>query len=296
MGSPEVSIVIPTRNEGPFLLYTLHWILANSGDPEFEIVVVDDGSTDDSVRQVLRFYGTSDRVRVVEGERRGPARARNLGAREAKGRQVVFIDGHCYTPPGWLRSLVAPLSDPKVALVGCALADLRQPGVGAGVGCTWGGPALDMVWLPQQAQKAYPVPLLPGGCQALRSEDFFSFGLFDSGMTHIGSEGEEQSLRCWLMGYEVVVDPRVVVHHLFRDRPPYEVRAGELIYNRLRTALLHFTTERVARVVDALKLLPFFSNQLVPLLESEVLEQRALWHSRRVRSDDWFCQRFGIPV
>jgi len=295
-GTPEVSIVIPSRNEGANLAYTVHWILANSGEKDFEIIVVDDGSTDESIRYVNDLYAESGRVRVVEGERQGPGRARNLGAREARGRCVVFIDGHCYTPPGWLAGLVAPLSEPKIALVGCAFGDLRRPGGAVGVGCTWGSPALDMVWLAPRSNEVYPVPLLPGGCQALRTEDFMAFGQYDPGMRHIGSEGEEQSLRCWLMGYQVVVQPRVVVHHLFRDQPPYDVRAGELIYNRLRTALLHFTPARVARVVDALRGLPHFPDQIMPLLDSDTLEQRARWHERRTQSDDWFFEHFRIPA
>ncbi len=296
METPEISIVIPSRNEGAYLTYTVHWILANGGEREFEVIVVDDGSTDDSIAQLIGRYGADERLCLVEGERKGPGRARNLGALEAKGRHIVFIDAHCYTPPGWLERLTGPLTSPDVGMVGCAFTDLRQPGSGVGVGCSWGGPALDMVWLPQISTEAYPVPLLPGGCQALRRDDFLEFGKYDEGMRHIGSEGEEQSLRCWLMGYQVLVEPRVVVHHLFRERPPYDIRAGELIYNRLRLAMVHFTPERIARVVDALKHLPQYSSQWLPLLDSDVMEQRAFWLSRRVRSDDWFFSQFAIPA
>jgi glycosyltransferase involved in cell wall biosynthesis len=296
MAAVDASVVIPSRNEGGYLAYTVHWILAHSTGLEFEIIVVDDGSTDDSIRQVRNLYGQNGRVRVVQGERQGPGCARNHGAHHARGRYVVFVDGHCYTPPGWLNELVAPLSDPKVALVGCAFADLSRPGCGAGVGCTWGTSALDMVWLAKQSDDVYPVPLLPGGCQALRTDDFLSFGEYDRGMRHIGSEGEEQSLRCWLMGYEVVVQPRVVLHHLFRDHPPYAVMPGELIYNRLRLALIHFNMTRVARVMEALKFAPSFSANVLSLVESDAIQQRAVWQERRARDDDWFFERFTIPV
>jgi GT2 family glycosyltransferase len=296
MPAPQVSVVIPSRNEGAYLAYTVRWILANTRQPEFEIVIVDDGSTDDSIGQVAHLYGGSGRLRIVAGERQGPGRARNLGARESSGAHIVFLDAHCYTPPGWLGGLIAPLADPRIGLVGCAFADLRQPGRGVGVGCTWGTPALDMVWLQQQSTDIYAVPLLPGGCQAMRTTDFLSFGMYDPGMRHIGSEGEEQSLRCWLMGYQVVVQPSIVVHHLFRDGPPYEVRAGELIYNRLRLAVVHFSEMRAARVMDAFKLTPSFSDQILALFRSDTMEQRSLWRERRKHSDDWFCERFAVPV
>ena len=164
------------------------------------------------------------------------------------------------------------------------------------MGCTWGSAALNMVWLPPHGVHVYPVPLLPGGCQALRTEDLLNFGEYDPGTRHIGSEGEEQSLRCWLMGYQVVVEPRVVVCHHFRDDPPYEVQPGELIYNRLRIALIHFTPARIQRVVDSLKDLPTFSDQVLPLLQSDTMQQRLYWQERRVNSDDWFFRHFAIDA
>jgi hypothetical protein len=53
---------------------------------------------------------------------------------------------------------------------------------------------------------------------------------------------------------------------------------------------------RVARVMEALKFAPSFSANVVSLLESDAMEQRAAWQRRRARDDDWFFQRFTIPV
>jgi glycosyltransferase involved in cell wall biosynthesis len=297
MRTPCVSIVIPTRNES-LLAFTVHWIFRTSDGVDLEILVVDDGSTDASVQTLRQIYGGDARLRIVTGESQGPARARNLGAREATGYYVLFIDAHCQTPPGWLQGMLAPLEDPSVGLVGCAFTDMRDVFIppSRGAGCTWGSAALDMVWLPPRAAVAYDVPLLPGGCQALRRGDFLSFAYFDVGMSHIGSEGEEQALRCWLMGYRVLVDPRIVVRHLFRTDPPYVVNAGKLIYNRLRTAFMHFTPERCARVVDTLKNVPRFSEQLLDLAASDALAQRAAWAARKKADDDWFFETFRIPV
>ena len=294
--APEVSVVIPTRNEGGWLAFTIGSILAAGGPPDFEIVVVDDGSTDGSVGHALATHGGSGRLRVVAGERQGPGRARNLGARSARGRFIVFIDGHCETPAGWLAGLVAPLRDPSVGLVGCAFSDLRRNDrAGIGAGCTWGGPALDMVWLPPRSGGAYPVPLLPGGCQALRAADAAALA-YDPGMRHIGSEGEEQSLRCWLLGRQVLIEPAVLVRHLFRDRPPYEVRSGELVYNRLRLAAIHFAADRAARVYAALAHLPGFAEQAAALAATPVMAERAAWQASRPLDDDWFCARFGLSI
>jgi len=298
MRTPSVSIVIPTRNEGDLLAFTVQWIFRTGDGVDFEIIVINDGSTDASVQKLFELYGRDPRLKIVAGERLGPGGARNLGASEATGHYVLFIDAHCQTPPGWLQGMLTPLADSSVGMVGCAFADLRDPfaSPSAGAGCTWGSAALDMVWLSPRAGVAYDVPLLPGGCQALRRDDFLSFAYYDLGMSHIGSEGEEQALRCWLMGYRVLVESRVVVRHLFRTNIPYAVNAGKLIYNRLRIAFVHFTPERCARVVDALKNVPQFSEQLLELAASDALKQRASWAARRKASDDWFFETFRIPA
>jgi glycosyltransferase involved in cell wall biosynthesis len=297
MSIPCVSIVIPTRNEGDLLASTVHSIFCTSECVDFEILVVDDGSIDSSVQTLLHFYGRDPRLKVLAGERQGPGCARNLGASEARGHYVLFIDAHCQTPPGWLHRMLATLADPSVGMVGCAFTDLSDPVQSSvGAGCTWASAALDLVWLAPQGAVPYDVPLLPGGCQALRRHDFLSFAYYDVGMPHIGSEGEEQALRCWLMGYRVLVDPAVLVRHLFRKSPPYAVNAGKLIYNRLRTAFVHFTPERCTRVIDALKYLPQFSEQLLDLTASDVMTQRTAWAARRRMCDDWFFSTFGIPA
>jgi glycosyltransferase involved in cell wall biosynthesis len=182
MRAPCVSIVIPSRNEGDFLAFTVDGILRTSDGVDVEIVVVDDGSTDASVSKLQQLHGRDPRLKIVAGGGRGPAMARNLGAHLATGPYVLFIDAHCQTPPGWLPGMLAPLADPTVGLVGCAFADMGDGAAagGVGAGCTWGSAALDMVWFSPLAGVAYDTPLLPGGCQALRREDFLSFAYYES--------------------------------------------------------------------------------------------------------------------
>jgi len=289
---------LPTLNEGDYLAYTVRWLLENNAMPGLELIIVDDGSTDLSVQKLKHEFADNSSIKVVAGQGCGPGNARNLGAHRAAGEFVIFLDAHCHTPAGWLEGMLAPLTHPAVGLVGCAFADLRNKGQAAttGVGCTWNDPSLQLQWLAENNACLYPVPLLPGGCQAMRREDFLSFGQYDHGMSHIGSEGEEQSLRCWLMGYSVVVQPKIVVHHLFRDQPPYAVNTAEMIFNRLRLALIHFSEERAARVFEALKNYEHFAQQVVAVQQSDVMEHRSYWQSRRIRDDDWFFNAFNVTV
>src|SRR5262249_41750525 len=101
-----ISVVIPTYNASRWLGASLDSILTQS-EPPGEVVVVDDGSTDDS-RDVLAAY--RDRVEVVSGEHGGLAAARNLGLRVARGDWIAFQDADDIALPDRLARLQAHLA------------------------------------------------------------------------------------------------------------------------------------------------------------------------------------------
>jgi glycosyltransferase involved in cell wall biosynthesis len=85
--APLVSIVIPVFNQSRFLAEAIASALAQTIDP-VEVLVVDDGSTDDSAAVVAQFPS----VRLIRQENQGLASARNTGWRAARGRYLVFLD------------------------------------------------------------------------------------------------------------------------------------------------------------------------------------------------------------
>ena len=85
---PLVSVIIPTYNSACYLAESLDSVLHQSFR-NFEIIVVDDGSTDNT-EEVLRPY--KDSIRYIKKENGGPSSARNLGIREARGALVAFQD------------------------------------------------------------------------------------------------------------------------------------------------------------------------------------------------------------
>jgi len=289
-----ISIVVPARNEAENLSDTVGCLLETSGDAAFEIVVVDDGSEDGSGAAADQRFAGDPRVRVLRAEGLGAARARNLGAQAAYGEILVFLDGHCWCPPGWLAELTAPLADPRIGLTGPAFADLLSDHGARGYGVAWPGPDLSMSWLDRQADTPYPVPLLPGGCGALRRDLFDRLGGFDAGMGCWGFEGEELSLNVWLSGYEVWIVPDCLVRHLFRARHPYPVVPADVLHNRLRLASVHFSGQRLARVIERCHAEPEFGHALAALIQGDTAQRRSVCRETRVRDDDWWCRRFAL--
>jgi len=104
-----VSIVVPVLNEGRFLGTVLRSLLDQEYPVDrFEILVVDGGSTDETLSIAGRVSQAYSNVKVFPNPARLSSAGRNLGARAARGDVVMFVDGHCEIPD---RFLLSNLSD-----------------------------------------------------------------------------------------------------------------------------------------------------------------------------------------
>lgn len=112
---PDVTVVVPTRDR-PASLRACMTALRAQVDVVAEIVVVDDASRDAGA--VADTAATVPAARVVRAEGRGPAAARNLGARAAVAPIVCFTDDDCRPVPGWLGALRARIDAGAAAVAG----------------------------------------------------------------------------------------------------------------------------------------------------------------------------------
>ncbi len=112
----QVSVIVAARNEAEHLRPCVESLLA-AGRGEAEIIVVDDASTDGSLR-ILEEYAS--RIRVLRGEGQGPGRARNLGLAAGRKPWVAFTDADCIVPPDWLAVLTEGIAKtaPSVSSIG----------------------------------------------------------------------------------------------------------------------------------------------------------------------------------
>lgn len=111
---PLVSIVIPCYNYGQFLGSAIESGLAQSYAP-IEIIVVDDGSTDNTATIAAKYQG---RVRYIKKPNGGLSSARNHGAKEARGEFVVFLDADDVLEPSYVEECLKLISgQPKIAYV-----------------------------------------------------------------------------------------------------------------------------------------------------------------------------------
>ena len=112
---PRVSVIIPLFNKAPFVGGALRSVIEQTFT-DFELIVVDDGSTDDSVQIVEQF--SDSRVRIIRQDNAGPGAARNRGLAEATGAYVAFLDADDEWLPEFLDESVRLLdSESTVAVV-----------------------------------------------------------------------------------------------------------------------------------------------------------------------------------
>jgi GT2 family glycosyltransferase len=112
------SIVIPTYNSARHIYKNLT-ILAEYIQDVVEIIVVDDGSTDDTVDEVKEFIKDSERrnIKIIEMEHTSPAYERNVGWNEAKGDIVIFLDSDCLVTENWFDEMIKPFKEKDVIAV-----------------------------------------------------------------------------------------------------------------------------------------------------------------------------------
>ena len=108
------SIVIAAYNEGKVIAATLQSLLKTDYQGELEVIVIDDGSGDDTTAEVEKIAATDARVRLIRQDNRGKARALQRGIATAKHKLIVFIDADTHCQRHTLRHLLAPFGNPDI--------------------------------------------------------------------------------------------------------------------------------------------------------------------------------------
>jgi len=178
-----ISVVIPVRNGGATLRACLEAVFScESPDEEFEVVVIDDASTDDTGEIAGKFP-----VTLVHMDRRvGPAVARNKGAEQATGDVLLFIDADMILSPGALRGVKDAFIDPE--MMACQGVTESVP---FNDGFVPSYRALrNAFYTEQMAKHDYHINF-GTRCAAIRRSVFEELGGFDQSYTDASNEDEE---------------------------------------------------------------------------------------------------------
>lgn len=293
----DVSIIIPCKNEVNTIKTTINSIVKSKNNLNFEIIVVDDGSTDSStnfIKQDLAKEIYKDIV-LIKTDNLGVAGARNAGAKVAKGDYLFFCDAHVLVPDYWLDKLVGTLKERDVHIVTPCITNMLDTS-SVGYGITLNN-MFTANWITNKPSKVTEIPSVCGCTFGIVKDTFINIYEFDKFFRGYGSEDFELCLKAWLYGYKVVVNPDITVKHLFKTKRSYKIISSDVIFNMLCLAYYHLKKDRIVKVIDILNNKECFNIAADKIKTNKklILEQRDKYFSERVYDDDFFFEKFNIP-
>jgi glycosyltransferase involved in cell wall biosynthesis len=120
---PEVSVIVPCYNTGLYLENCLNSIF-NQSFTDFEVIAINDGSTDNTKDVLEKFKRGFDSLSVYDQSNSGASSARNLGIRMARGKFVVFVDSDDFINKDYLATLYQSINLNSCDLASCAYIDI----------------------------------------------------------------------------------------------------------------------------------------------------------------------------
>jgi glycosyltransferase involved in cell wall biosynthesis len=220
---PALSIVIPAKNVAETLRVQLDALAQQSWDRAWEVLVVDNGSTDETPAIVREYAARDTRFRLVLAhDGSGVGYVRNRGIEAARAPAIAICDGDDIVGPRWVAAMGDALAGHDV-VTGPMDVDTLNP---EWLAATRGrfppdGPRIFLGFF----------PIAPGGNVGMRKDAWQRVGGYDEAFS--GPEDADFSLRLWLAGIDVAWAPDAVLQYRYRDRARDLFRQGRF-YGRGR--------------------------------------------------------------
>lgn len=261
-----ISVIVPAYNAEKTLSACLEALLSQTAPREmYEIIVVDDGSTD-RTRQTAEGY----RVRVVAEANRGAAAARNLGAQNARGEIVLFIDADSIPDRNWIQAMSAPFTDTTVAGAS-GQKKTRQQNIWARL------VQLEYDFKYDRMAAHAAIDFVDSSTAAYRREVLLENGGFDS--TLMEAEDTELSYRLAERGYRLVLIREAVTYHVHPESLSHYLRR-KFQYARWRAVVYKRYPRKAAsdqRTPPAQKIQPLIAFALVPTAAAAIIWNPLVW-------------------
>jgi GT2 family glycosyltransferase len=207
---PFVSVIIPIFNHTETLGKCLE-TLSKQRYPHFEVIIVNDGSSDRTPEKIVMGHGRPDFQIISLPENQGVSAARNMGMKKARGEVFVFSDADCFYESDWLRDLVQPLQAPQTGCSGGpdqvpASADLKSKCIDYSMHSLIASGGI-------RRGETRLAKYSPAGCNmAVKREVIEKVGVFNPSLRHRGEEKELEH-RIRKGGYDIVYVKNARVWH-----------------------------------------------------------------------------------
>lgn len=217
MSAPNVSVIIPAHNEAFLLPRCLTALTHQKENPPFELIVVDNNSSDDTAR-IAQSFG----VKVIRETKPGPAAARNRGIRAASGDILIFVDADCIVAPKHVARVVEWFSrDPRRDAVAGAYFFYDAP-----LWIRWSAKKIRLYSLYYKIiRRFFGVQILLSGNFAIRKNALAHVGGFNERLSDITtSEDTDLAIRLKKAGVAVHFLPTITVRSSYRRMKNFDAR------------------------------------------------------------------------
>ena len=228
---PGISVVIPAHRAADTIDRCLVALAGQTAPGDsYEVIVVDDGSQDDTGARVQAYEG----VALLAQNQAGPAAARNLGVRHARGDIVLFTDADCEPLANWIERMVAPFGEESVVGVKGAYLN-HQPGIIARF------VQLEYEDKYDRMARADYIDFVDTYAAGYRRKVFLSAGGFDTSFPTASVEDQELSFRLAERGHKMVFIPEARVVHWGHpsNLQTYWRKKHRIGYWKVKLAMVH---------------------------------------------------------
>lgn len=267
MKSIRASVIIPNWN-GRKLLVDCLSSLRNQSFKNFEVIVVDNGSSDESVDFIKENYPW---IRLLENkENYGFAKGCNIGVLASKAEFVILLNNDTKVDKNWLKELIKTSDDhPEVISVGCKLLNYYNKNLidGVGISINEVGQAISIGFNEKdvgQYEKEMYIFGATGGAALFRRDLFIELGMFDE-RYFMYFEEVDLAFRAQFMGYKSVYTPKALVYH--KHKASSKKVPAKLEYwqyrNMIMTLIKDYPSELMLRRGRIIKILLVYLNTII---------------------------------
>ncbi|HKB78669.1 MAG TPA: glycosyltransferase, partial [Thermoanaerobaculia bacterium] len=268
---PPVTVVIAAYNEGKVIARTIRAVLASRYEP-LDVIVVDDGSQDDTSAEVVDAFGDNPNVRLIRQDNAGKAAALNRGIAEARGEIIIALDADTIFARHTIPLLIRHFADP---LVGAIAGNVK---VGNRINPLTYWQSIEYVTSQNLDRRAYDVlnsvTVVPGAVGAWRREAIVQAGGYS---TDTMAEDMDLTWRIRRIGYRIETDSEAIGYTevpdtfraLFRQRFRWAFGTLQCLWKHRRAVGRYGWFGRV--MLPSLWLFQVAFQTLSPLIDLEIL-------------------------
>jgi GT2 family glycosyltransferase len=322
--NPKTSIIIPNWNGFPYLKDCIGSLLSQNFNDDFEILIVDNASTDGSVDWLLLFH--QDIVLIKNQENMGFANACNQGAKAAKSDNIIFLNTDMKVAPDFLEKILSAKSENKnAASIAASIMDWDGKKIQFSGGIiNFYGHAFqkeaNIDEIANNSLKSRELLFSCGGASLYDKKIFLDMGGFDEDYFAY-FEDVDLGLRLNLMGHKIIFCPEAITYHIGEASSKSLPKKQKLMLyerNAIYTIIKNYSDNSLAKILPATLLLSFarlssaitsdntesiqisdhgiaIINAIQSLIDNieKIITKRKIIQKRRKLGDDKIFEKFG---